>query len=289
MAIQEAMFLSSVLPDIILKAAIEMQFSHDTDALFICNLPVGENLPVSGDYKNKLDFQSEAVLLSIASTVGLPFSFVQESDGRLVQQVVPDPKMAEEQTSTSSDVELLGHTEVTFSNYVGYVALLGLRDNDGEPCGTYICHASDILSELDPNVVNVLKQPLFRMREIDTSFGGGEGPICSIVYGVEHNFAMRFDQDLMTGMTPEAKYALQQFTAVYLEKRYQVFITKGSMLLFDNTKIIHARAPFKVTEYNGMTRWLQRCIVAPTILKNSPYLQPLTSTIKRDNWSGVLM
>ena len=71
---------------------------------------------------------SVKVLREYGSILGHPVSYVQEQNGRLIQNLVPVHKTEYQQISTSSKVELEMHTESSFHPFrPSYVLLLCLR------------------------------------------------------------------------------------------------------------------------------------------------------------------
>src|SRR3954451_1040800 len=82
-------------------------------SLLLRNLPVGDPPPTpsSPRFAATKDHRSELALLTVACRLGEPVGYEPEHGGDIVQNIVPTRHAAGRQTSTSSRVGLMFHTE----------------------------------------------------------------------------------------------------------------------------------------------------------------------------------
>jgi L-asparagine oxygenase len=101
---------------------------------------------------------------------------------------------------------------------------------------------------------------------VDFSFGSpsglaGNGPALPVFYGNSYDPFMKYDLDLMTGLTPEATEALAQMRAAANATKNYARLSVGDLLLVDNRRSVHSRSEF-MPRWDGRDRWLQRCYVS---------------------------
>jgi L-asparagine oxygenase len=144
--------------------------SHPSGALLVRNVPVGSigPTPPAPTAPTTKDAVSELSLLTIARRLGQPVGYEPEHGGELVQNIVPTRHAAGRQTSTSSKVELMFHTEAAFHPHrPRYLLLLCLRGD--RAAQTTLCSISEVLPHLDPSIVDILFEPRFRTA-VDESY-----------------------------------------------------------------------------------------------------------------------
>ncbi|MCU1352351.1 MAG: L-lysine 3-hydroxylase [Acidimicrobiales bacterium] len=205
---------------------------------------------------------SELALLTVARALGQPVGFAPEHGGRLIQDLLPTVDGAQEQTSTSSAVELEFHTETAFHPHrPRYLLLLCLR---GDPAAvTLLCSVRQVVDQLPLAVRHALSEPRFRTG-VDESFTGHRaqrrGRLVPVLSGHPDRPTLTFDADLMAGIDPEAADALATFRDLALERRIGVVLEPGDLLVVDNHACIHGRSAFPA-RFDGTDRWLQRTFV----------------------------
>jgi L-asparagine oxygenase len=233
-------------------------------ALLIRGLPVGE-VPATPDdptTPTAKDHTSELVLLAAARVLGQPVGYRPEHGGRLVQNLSPTRTGASRQTSTSSAVPLMFHTEAAFHRHrPRYLALLCLR---GDPdASTTLASISEVIDMLPLGARRTLFQPRFRMSA-DESYVAGRsnrlGRPISVLRGNHDHPTMVFDADLMIGIDGEAHDALGALSAAIDARHVSLVLATGDLLIIDNDRAVHGRSPF-VPRYDGTDRWLQRTFV----------------------------
>jgi len=261
-----------------LVAAIEA-FAHQpgpTGALLLRDVPTGTvpATPASPTAPTSKDLRSEQVLLAVARLLGEPVGYLPEHGGSIVQNLVPTRADIGRQTSTSSGVDLAFHTETAFHPHgPRYLLLLCLRGDPG--AATTLASVEDLLPGLHPDTVATLRKPLFRTA-VDESFGGRPGvpygPARPVLGGTDEQPWLCWDEELTLGETPEARAAHQELIAVVAERRREIVLDDGDLLIVDNTRCVHGRRPFQA-RFDGTDRWLQRSFVveslAPSVTERS--------------------
>jgi L-asparagine oxygenase len=205
----------------------------------------------------------------LTSSLGHLVGYGPESDGRLVQTVVPVRSDERAQKSSGSRIDLESHTEQCFNlrTRPAYVALVGLR---GDPHAlTYTLTARQVVAGLRGATVAALREPAFETT-IDESFVAGglrqqvRGPV-PVLGGSEEDPTISYDQDLMRGTTPRHQAALAELAQLYSEARAGVCLGPGDLLLVDNARAVHGRSPFR-PRYDGSDRWLGRMFCVSSLL-----------------------
>jgi L-asparagine oxygenase len=205
--------------------------------------------------------QLQSVLVSYISNI---VSYEAEGYGRIFQDIVPDIRMANEQSSVGSNKELEIHTEQAFSKIKPDLLSLACIRGD-ESAFTYILPVQTILSNLNEKENELLRKPLWKIG-VDYSFklngnefieGNIRGPI-PIISGPEDNPILVFDQDLMIGINDEANEIIKKIVDIYYKHRIKHCLQPGEIMIIDNHKVVHGRSPF-VPLYNGKDRFLVRC------------------------------
>jgi L-asparagine oxygenase len=233
-------------------------------AMVLRGVPIGDlpATPAAPTAPTGKDLRTEFALLTVARLLGQPVGYLPEHGGRLVQHIVPTQAGADQQLSTSSKVELMFHTETAFHPHrPRYLLLLCLR---GDPAAsTTLSSIHEIVSQLPPDVVEVLFEPRFRTA-VDASFLGGRGNVLGpprpILTGTLDEPTFVFDADLMVGTDEQAERALRSVSSVIEQHHASVVLEPGDLLVVDNHLAVHGRSPF-TPRFDGTDRWLQRAFV----------------------------
>lgn len=201
-------------------------------------------------------------LIEYSLGLGYCVSYIQEQEGRLVQNIVPVHKTEYEQISTSSKVQLALHTETAFHPYKpDYVMLLCLR-GDSTAVTTY-ADVEDIVSDLDDETIEYLQKDWY-VTGVDKSFRvdgeSYEDFKLPILTKVEDGYNMIYDEDLMKPINIFAAAALEKFSTLVSKCVKEIVLETGDLLVIDNNKTIHGRKPFQ-PRYDGADRWVQRMLV----------------------------
>lgn len=201
---------------------------------------------------------------TLAQLLGSMVGYEAEAGGNLIQDMVPNPKLAATQQSQGSKVELEAHTEQCFSdNRPDYVILGALRgDKDAK---TYAYSARKFKEHFTPEEIAKLRQPLWATM-IDESFRpyledpeAVRGPY-PILSGPEDDPYILVDQDLMHGITAPAQALLEKVVQVYIEHRDAHVLEAGDLLMLDNLRAMHGRSQF-TPRFDGKDRFIARGLV----------------------------
>jgi hypothetical protein len=212
---------------------------------------------------------SEFWLTAFGSALGDVASYAQEKDGELIHQVCPVEQNATLLSSESSSILLDFHTETAFHPFMpDYVLLLCLRPDHDHAAKTTIASTRMAVPLVPIKYRSVLFEDLFRTG-IDYSFGSvsgtkANGPVMPVLYGSPYDPFMRFDLDLMVGITPEAEVALEHLKLAIREVACFVTLEPGDLFVIDNRRAVHARSEF-IPRYDGQDRWLQRVYVMQSL------------------------
>ena len=212
-------------------------------------------------------------LIARASEHGLtPISYLQEQQGKLIQNILPIKKTETQQISTSSNVELGLHTELAFHPYrPSAVFLLCLR-GDNTAVTTY-AYIDDIAKHMKTESLSTLTR-LWYITTLDDSFRtGGEEDMelyCSILRevndGVARNsplYEINFDEVLMRGINEQAIDAIGELKDTIRLCVRHIVLKAGDLLMLNNKTTIHGRRPFEA-RYDGTDRWVQRMLAVYT-------------------------
>lgn len=208
------------------------------------------------------DRVSDFALMSIARRLGHPMGYTAESRGALTPSIVPTTTDRDHQISTSSDVDLLFHTEGSYAFHrPRYLVLLCLRGD--REAATTLAPVASIVEKLDGATRSVLAQPRFRIAVDEMYVPEGEDPWTPPLVALTDDPAhprLVFDADLMVGMDDEASQALEMLCAAAASSRIDVFLETGDALVVDNHIAAHGRSKYR-PRFDGTDRWLQRCFV----------------------------
>jgi L-asparagine oxygenase len=221
------------------------------------------------------------VLLSAAASFGMAISYIQEQNGKLIQNIVPTHKTEYGQISTSSKNDLYLHTEAAFHPYKpSHVMLLCLRGDDS--AGTTIASVNEIMKYLDDETISILQMPIFSTG-IDESFMNGKNNDFRLItevlrrneHEVEHmQWTMTFDWQLMCGENEEANEALEKFKDAVSKSIETIYLKSGDLIIIDNRRAVHGRTKFQ-PRYDGTDRWLKRVLS----IKHMPPVQHIKGNL----------
>lgn len=254
-----------LLPTEIHDALVDFGDEADqSGAMLLRGLPIGvlPATPPTPTTPASKDSVSEFTLLTVARRLGQPVGYEPEHGGDLVQNIVPTQAAAHRQVSTSSNVNLMFHTEAAFHPHrPRYLLLLCLR---GDPAArTTLSSIFEVLPHLPADVVDVLFETRFRTA-VDESYLHGRqnvlGEPIAVLTGDRARPSMVFDADLMVGTDEEAAAALRVLGAATANLHTSVALTAGDLLVVDNAVAVHGRSPF-AARFDGTDRWLQRTFV----------------------------
>lgn len=205
---------------------------------------------------------AEACLALAGSRLGDMVGYAQEQNGALFHDVLPEISQEREQSAAGSKVRLALHTERCFHPYLpGHVLLFCLRPDPGRKARTEVASVRRMMPLLPARYLPTLFEPVFRTG-IDYSFGNlatekANGPVLSVLYGDRADPGLRYDLDLMVGLTAQARLALEAVKRAANRVRVGIRLAAGDLLVIDNRRAVHGRSAFEA-RYDGRDRWLKR-------------------------------
>ncbi|MGK7939083.1 MAG: TauD/TfdA family dioxygenase [Crocosphaera sp.] len=241
--------------------------------------PVLPITPLDGKRPHtKLTWVSEMVLLGIIRSALKyePFSYLEQKQGDLVQNIVPIPGLEHTQSNASSD-HFDWHSDdaslIRACRPEGII--LSCLRND-QTTATLFASVDDIIAGMNPLDVEILRQPRFRVCTPHSFhlYGGkllyseprpilSEGPSGTEIALATYNVQPVDPQD------DEATLALWGLKGALRSPVSQSFILQpGELLIISNVCGLHARTPI------AGDRWLQRTYFRRDLNK----LRRLTST-----------
>jgi L-asparagine oxygenase len=273
----------SVLPENMLRPLFD--FKNDpqsSGSLVLKNFPTDDRIPATPKdgkrAKTKKTFISEGCLLGIAKILGEPFAYHHEKEGELVHNICPIAEHASSQSNAGSKVDMNAHIDIAFDpnkphgpyNEINadYLLLGCLRaDKHREGATTYI-EARDIVAQVSPEEIELLRKPLFSMQPPysfvqhleNKNYWSHPTPILS---GQQDSPEIAADFGSgMKGLTAEAERVLKKVANICLfpSAKQSLFLEPGDIVLINNRKGLHGRNKFPA-KFDGTDRWLQRVYV----------------------------
>ncbi|HEV2375322.1 MAG TPA: TauD/TfdA family dioxygenase [Streptosporangiaceae bacterium] len=208
----------------------------------------------------------QVLLMLAASLVGDPFALSSAQEGHMVNHIVPIAGAEGHVSAASSTSVLTWHTEEAgFRFRPDHLAFACLRNPQQVP--TTVGLASDLV--LDPEVEQVLRQPLFGMPQVGSAGRVEYGPV---LYGSADRPYLSADSVYMTP-APGDGSAAQALTALAaaVDAAARPFTARpGDLYFLDNHQVVHGRPAF-VPRYDGSDRWLLRVKVARDLRGSRAY------------------
>lgn len=239
----------------------------DTGILVVRGLIVDDDL-IDTPLDNRGGFGAHTVfareMAVIAQLLGSMVAYEAEGNGHLIQDMVPNPKLATTQQSQGSKVELEAHTEQCFSEFKPDYVILGcLRGDPG--ASTYAFAGRKLAELMSAEDVAKLRQPLWATT-IDESFqpyipdpDAVRGPF-PILNGPDDDPYILVDQDLMHGITADAQRLLERVVETYIAHRDAHVLQPGDLLMLDNLRAMHGRSMY-APRFDGKDRFIARGFV----------------------------
>jgi hypothetical protein len=227
-------------------------------------------------FSEKKTFFSEFWLAIVAKILGEPIGYAQEKNGEVFQNIRPRKGQESKIASDSSQIILDLHVENGYHPVrPDYLLLYGLRQDPQRQAYTLAVEIKKALQFFTDEEIYILRSRQFK-TSVDWNFGNikaerGAGPIVSILFGDEENPMVFYDDEYVSGMTPDAQKVLDKFRGIIHEHMQHILLKPGEMLIFDNYKCLHGRTSFQ-PYYDGNDRWLQRLLVVRDLSVNQKLL-----------------
>lgn len=273
-SLNQARDLSRQVPDPVFEA---LSTFHPVGAVLLQHLRVGPLPQTPRDNSQGLARHSLLAKqqLIMSSLLGDPICYEAEGHGHLVQDMVPNRKLAFTQSSQGSEVELESHTEQAFSPFRPDVVTLAALRGDLS-AATYLLPASALLENLPAADVERLCQPRWTF-EIDESFRAsvpdpdemrGPWPILCRDANDPDALAMTIDLDMAWGISRRDQELLERLVPLYRRHRQAIVLRAGDVLFFDNRTNMHGRSPFS-PRYDGRDRWVSRGFITRDLARSA--------------------
>ncbi|WP_371477906.1 TauD/TfdA family dioxygenase [Kitasatospora sp. NBC_00315] len=248
-----------------------------TSWLTLTNLPAQAAevpTPQDGFCDERLVTAPNLVHFGLLRLLGLdPVAYRWENEGRLIRNVAPRPEAARTNTSWGYAQPLDWHTDDSVLDHgrdarsaeaiPHYLSFYGMRNTEGVP--TDLLPVDAVLADLPDRVVAALRRSEYSVTAPESYRADEHGrpPAKDAVPMLwtlpDGNTGLRYGPGLITGLTPQARSALEAFEAVTgAMDGLPVLIEAGGFLVFDNRRVMHRRVPFRPAAA-GHARWLRRC------------------------------
>ncbi|WP_426441030.1 TauD/TfdA family dioxygenase [Bradyrhizobium genosp. P] len=206
---------------------------------------------------------SEALLFSISSSFGHPYSYREWEGGLLLHNKYPIRQHATIQLGSNS-VSLQMHTEKAFRDISpDYVSLLCLRGDPDNRATTYLCDLRRAIGTLPPGAEKLLRMPLYAFKT-DNPHLVKDGVGCTAPHPIveERNGRMicGYVDDLLA-LSEEAEHVVNALRRAIGEAAVEVRLNAGDLLIMDNSHLVHGRSAYQ-PKYDGRDRWLQRLLIS---------------------------
>jgi L-asparagine oxygenase len=285
--LDRARLLSSMLPERVRGFVEEFRLG---ESAAVCRLrgPVVDDValgPTPAHWAHsdpqRLD-EPMSYLVLVSALLGDAFGWAVEQDGRIVQDLLPIEGDEDRQISSSSRAELVWHTDEAFHPMsCDYVLLSCLRNPDGVATSVSVPD----LTRLDPRSREVLFEPRFVIMaepsHLPDLLDGGasedrrahddarqrelaeiDHTRLPLLHADPADPYLRWDGAFtdVDRLDPEARRAYHELAELIEGGRRDVVLEPGDVLVIDNQRCTHARAPF-TARYDGTDRWLRRIYV----------------------------
>lgn len=265
--------LTACLPEHLLLSLTIFRTDADAPgAMVVHGLPVDDDLgptPADGGRSGKTMFVTEAIIGSIAQLFGDLYSYATEKKGEVIQNIVPVVHREHKRSNEGSLADFLLHTENAYFDFrPDYLLLFGLRADESGTAATTVAYAKSALQLLADPVVEILRQPLYRIAAPDSFLDAHSRRLWSktmpIISGSPHCPEVRVNFNGVVALTPSAAAALKEFQSALDAVTMRLVLQPGELLIVDNRKAVHGRTAFRAT-FGSQARWLQRAYVRATL------------------------
>lgn len=264
--------IRSVLPHDLTSMIQNLRFGiSDFSGIMISGLPLDEpnyKTPLDANYPPKKHlYVSEGMAVLLSNEVGFIFSYEQERQGSIIQNIIPEKGRETRNSSEGSKVDLRYHVDNGYLKFrPDFLCIVCVsNDRDGNARTLFIDNKT-IISLLNEADIAILRKPLFQIKFSHSFNRRATDPEWSpnrpIIIGPtsDPEFCVKFG--VTKGVTTEATRVLLNLenaceTSGLVDS---LTLTKGKALIVSNRRIIHARTPYQ-PYYDGKDRWLQRVYI----------------------------
>ena len=245
----------------------------------LSGLPVQDSIPDTPQgFGDDASVQfTDSLLLGAIGIAGLsPIAFQYENFGRLIRNVAPTALSIDSLSSHGAKNLLPWHTDNPYafegnckvgSPSPRYLCFAGLRNADvnGGPVPTEILLVDDILEQANRKLIRQMKRAEFRFLppESNDRLPFGPTPLLEADAGTKQPlFRVQAAPGQVVGLTDAAQNCVSELTEIIdsLEDRVvPIVVGAGSILMFDQYRVLHRRASFDPGSDLSQARWLRRC------------------------------
>lgn len=216
-------------------------------------------------------------LLGAIRLAGLQsIAFEYENFGRIMRNVAPVGRESDAVTSQGAKQPLKLHTDNGYefegslcesSPAPHHLCFAGLRnkDSNGQPVATEILRVDDITNTAESGLLWTLQRKIFTIMPGQSNNRDPIGPVALLETSpASSQFWLRFNaNDGQTlGQNQLADRAIAELKELLesLEDRViSINVQPGSILMFDNYRVLHRRSSFDPGDDLKLARWLRRC------------------------------
>ena len=235
--------------------------------------------PVSGFMSDALVQHLDTALLGAMLITGqIPASFAFENDGRLFRNVVANPAAKLMMSSHGSSEPLGWHTDTPVGRFERrsrpytsdtiiprFLNFFDIRNRDahGNPVSTDVLLLEPVLRKCKLEAVRILQRNQYQVNPPQSCSCSPLKGVALIEF-VDELMCFRYNANpsQVFGLTEGAKWAIKEFAAALESSADDLLpfpLTPGSILLFDNYRVAHARRSFDAGANLAESRWLRRC------------------------------
>jgi L-asparagine oxygenase len=234
---------------------IDNQIKHEEGFVVFRNLPLDNCLPetpTNGLRPQSKEQTSEAVILGIIRALNYsPFSYLQEKNGDLIQEISPIQKK-ESTKSSNGRVELDYHTDAAFLKRKirpNVLALYCLKNECKTP--TQIVQIRSILEHLTDFEVHELMKKNFVFSPPSTFTNVAPCKV-AVLYKHFDKIEITISSYNVKATSVSANNALVKLREIAKKHSVAIHARSGDLIVFNNLRCLHGRGAIK------SNRWLQR-------------------------------
>jgi L-asparagine oxygenase len=235
-----------------------------TAAVVIKNLPIDPAIPLTptdgSNTLNKPTLVAEAILLALGELSGAKVvgykSEVHYSNPWVHEGF---PRLGVGSALTAAD-QLSFHQDMSYQDRIpDILGLYCLREGHDANVWTTLLDVREIIARLPEDVIEILRQPRFRILTsdwVDAKWSGvNQGrPMLS-----DYSLHLPVHWENMIGLDDEATSALALLQeAILTTEPHKVHFEPGMMLFFNNQRMVHGRTPYTDLRFDGGDRVVNR-------------------------------
>ncbi|PWQ99244.1 guanitoxin biosynthesis L-enduracididine beta-hydroxylase GntD [Leucothrix arctica] len=301
--LHDAVVISHELPIRTRQFLNTFRLSEPSDAVVcvISGYPINHTkigpTPLGRGEKSDTDrtLQEQMLLVLFASLLGDPVAWSTQQAGHIIHDISPVKGQENDQTGSSSETELLFHTEDAFHPYRGdYLGMMCLRNYN--QASTSIA-SNRALSMLTKEQVKKLVQPCVFIKPDASQFEKHDFPDMAglstevisefirysdekikkmddfpeavpVLFGDPRSPYIRVDCPIyMDTLDDETEDAIKALSDAFKQDQEDLTMSAGEICFIDNLRSVHGRNPF-TPRYDGNDRWLKRVNITRDIRKS---------------------